>query len=69
MEYRFEANEVGRVVRSNFNQPDEMRKLVNLFDAVTIQWHDLIQADHLDQEQSAVLDMIKERLELFDAVA
>lgn len=64
MEYRFEANEVVRVVRSNYDQPDEMIKLLNLFNAVRLQWNDLIKTNRLNQEQSAVLDLIQERLEL-----
>ena len=62
MGYRFEAKEVGRVVRSNLDQPDEKKKLVNIFDAVTIQWQDLIKTERLNLEQMAVLQMIKDRM-------
>jgi hypothetical protein len=65
MGYRFEAEEVVRVVHSNLDQPDEKKKLANIFDAVMLQWEDLIQADRLNLEQSAALQMIEDRLDSF----
>lgn len=64
MKYRFETNEIVRIVDCIFNQPDEMKKLVNIFDAVQIQWEDFIQSDRLDQDQTAILSMIQDRLEV-----